>query len=191
MGHATARRAATSPPAHTARYRYSRAGAVHGTYMSSTSYNTVLPIGGAKGMAVGSQKELSSFWAGKRRCCVMLAALCFSSDVGLLRARCTTRLSALMLVVASAPPSRPLAPYAAAAAPSGLGAAPAARPPFSINTPHRRFSGFSSHVPLPASLYVVRSRRLISGRKDHLQTTHAQKCGPVSDEHRGKAVCSA
>ena len=71
-------------------------------------------------MAVGSQKELSSFWAGKRRCCVMLAALCFSSDVGQLRARCTTRLSALMLVVASAPPSRPLAPYAAAAAPYRL-----------------------------------------------------------------------
>ena len=37
MGHATARRAVTSPPAHTARYRYSRAGAVHGTYMSSTT----------------------------------------------------------------------------------------------------------------------------------------------------------
>ena len=54
-----------------------------------------------------------------------------------------------LALLSSAPRTRPFTPYAAAAAPSGLGAAPAARPPFSINTPQRRFSGFSSHVPLP------------------------------------------
>ena len=101
-------------------------------------------------MAVGSHKELSSLGSQKHRCCVRLAALCsFSSDVVLPRARCTTRLWALLLVIASAPRTRPLTPYAAAAAPSGLGAAPAARPPFSIKTPQRRFSGFQFSRPPP------------------------------------------
>ena len=104
----------------------------------------------SKGMAVGSHKELSSLGSQKHRCCVRLAALCsFSSDVVLPRARCTTRLWALLLVIASAPRTRPLTPYAAAAAPSGLGAAPAARPPFSIKTPQWRFSGFRFSRPPP------------------------------------------
>ena len=68
---------------------------------------------------------------------------------GLPKARCTTRLWALRLVIASAPRTRPLTPYAAAAAPSGLGAAPAARPPFSINAPQRRSSGFQFSRPPP------------------------------------------
>ena len=101
-------------------------------------------------MAVGSHEELCSSWAGERCCHIKPAALCsFSSDVGLPKARCTTRLWALRLVIASAPRTRPLTPYAAAAAPSGLGAAPAARPPFSINAPQRRSSGFQFSRPPP------------------------------------------
>ena len=207
MGHATARRAVTSPPAHTARYILARQGRTRhvlnrdckarapfsfrddvappvqpdpalppacGTtfpketealYHLQPSWLEAEPHGTrATPRPSKKRRERGWRWVRTKSCALpglerAAAALgsqhcALFSDVGLPKARCTTRLWALLLVIASAPRSRPLTPYAAAAAPSGLGAAPAARPPFSINAPLARHG---TAVASPVRVCMLRS----------------------------------
>lgn len=81
-----------------------------------------------------------------------------------------------MLVVASAPPSRPLAPYAAAAAPSGLGAAAGSR---------RSTSFFHQHAS--SALFRFQFLRIVQKNAAHQQHRCCDVCGVRA--HDAAASC--